>query len=241
MRMLSLVCQHLTTKQTPFQPGAWRAVEIKDQSFHQGRHIRHRQADGHSAIESCWLTLVMISWSAYSVVIPWGQCEVVDLGGVEGLGDLLFVGLSVVAAAHTDLDCASEATSGIITEWNYKALLPVLFLNLSQPSHGRFVEGQRDAEDNNERIPVGVIGCCHRAVLRSCRSNRNLEHQLAIGIDDFVEQDVSRACTKAYHCGGPHELSERGDGEAELVGKLFVSVEEAGERVELLGAPSPRC
>ena len=34
------------------------------------------------------------------VVVPGWQREVVDLGGVEGLGDLLFVGLSVVPAAH---------------------------------------------------------------------------------------------------------------------------------------------
>ena len=34
------------------------------------------------------------------VVVPRRQDEVIDLGGVEGLGDLLLIGLSVIAAAH---------------------------------------------------------------------------------------------------------------------------------------------
>jgi hypothetical protein len=36
------------------------------------------------------------------VVVPWRQREVIDLGSVEGLGDFLLVGASVVAATHRD-------------------------------------------------------------------------------------------------------------------------------------------
>jgi hypothetical protein len=42
------------------------------------------------------------------VVVPWRQGHVIDMADVEGLGDLLFVGTSVVAAAHGSAQRAKQ-------------------------------------------------------------------------------------------------------------------------------------
>ncbi len=61
------------------------------------------------------------------VVIPRRQDEVIDLRDVEGLGDLLFVGASIVATTHNELAAPSRSKQAVINLGNFFLRLSFIY------------------------------------------------------------------------------------------------------------------